>query len=195
MSGSEPAKDVLQRWRSGDQKAAEELYLRYGERLFRLAEREIGERLRRRVGPDDILQSVFATFFRRTAQGEFSIQQSGSLWRLLAQITLNKVRRQAEFHGARRRDVRAEVHLDDGQFSPELLARTPTREDVQVLLGELETLVAELDPAETEIVRLTAEGYSVGEIGAKAGCSRWTVRRVLNRVRERLDKGMKGDSG
>jgi len=191
MSASEPAKDLLQRWRSGDQSAAEALYLRYAERLWTLAEREIGERLRRRVGADDILQSVFGTFFRRTAEGQFSIQESGSLWRLLAQITLNKVRRQAEFHGAGRRDMRAEVHIDGGQVSPELFARTPTRDDIGVVLSELEALITELDPSETEIVRLTAEGYSVAEIGSKAGCSRWTVRRVLNRVRDHLANRMK----
>jgi RNA polymerase sigma factor (sigma-70 family) len=193
MSGSEPARDLLQRWRSGDPSAAEALYLRYAERLWTLAEREIGDRLRRRVGADDVLQSVFGTFFRRTAEGQFSIQDSGSLWRLLAQITLNKVRRQAEFHGAGRRSIRAEVHLDDGQLSPELFARAPTREDVNALLGELETLVAELDPSDTDVVRLAAEGYTVGEIGTKVGCSRWTVRRVLNRVRDHLTDRMKAD--
>ena len=47
-------------------------------------------RLRAKVDPEDVLQSVCESFFRRHAEGEFSLKDWDSLWALLAVITLRK---------------------------------------------------------------------------------------------------------
>ena len=54
--------------------------------------------LQRRIGPDDIVQSVCRTFFRRSQDGQFELHGTASLWRLLCAITLAKVRHHARFH-------------------------------------------------------------------------------------------------
>jgi RNA polymerase sigma factor (sigma-70 family) len=148
----------------------------------------MGERLRRRVGADDVVQSVFRTFFRRTEKGEYPIDHSGSLWHLLVTITLNKVRRQGERHGAAKRNVRAEVDLDDAQLSPEAVARGPTPEEAVLFMDELEALLRDLPEPEPEIVRLCLEGHSSSEIAQRTSCSRWTVRRALDRFGRRAQK-------
>ena len=135
MSDSQSAKDLVQRWQAGDQTAAEELYRRYAQRLCGLAAGQIGQRLGRRVEADDIVQSVFRTFFRRSAKGEYPIDHSGTLWNLLVRITLNKVRRQRERHGAAKRDVGAEVHLDGDRPHPAVVAHDPMPDEVVSLLG------------------------------------------------------------
>lgn len=165
--------------------ATEELYRRYAERLWRLAERQIGPRLARRIGPDDIVQSVFRTFFRRAEQGQFTIDQSESLWNLLVTIAINKIRRQAEFHAAARRAVGREVRGQEQLFA--LVAKEPSHEEAVALLDELELLMDGLRNPEPEIIRLTLEGHSTDEIARHIGCSRWTVRRVLNRFGRRLE--------
>lgn len=165
--------------------AAEDVYRRYAERLWRLAERQIGPRLARRIGPDDIVQSVFRTFFRRTEQGQFTIDQSGSLWNLLVTIAINKIRRQAEFHTAARRAVGREVRGQEQVFAS--VADEPSHEEAVALLDELALLMDGLRDPEPEIIRLTLEGHSTDEVARHIGCSRWTVRRVLNRFGQRLE--------
>ncbi|NLY01112.1 MAG: sigma-70 family RNA polymerase sigma factor [Rhodopirellula sp.] len=191
MSDAAPAKALVERWQSGDQQAADELYRRYAQRLCALADRWIDAKLGRRVGADDVVQSVFRTFFRRSHQGDYQLDHSGSLWRLLVQITLNKVRHQAERHRAAKRDVAAEVHCDGEQLSPEFFARDPSQEEVAAFLDELELLTTGLRDPEPEIVRLCLEGYSASEIASEVGCTRWTVRRVLTRLGDRLQRRMK----
>jgi RNA polymerase sigma-70 factor, ECF subfamily len=184
----------LQKWREGDQEAAEQLYRRYAQQLWQLAENQISRKLRRRVGADDLLQSVFRTFFRRTARGEYSFDHSGSLWQLLVRITMNKARKKARHESTIKAGLDAEVYLDNREFSPEICAHTPTPDEVASLLDEMEVLLVGCEPAETEIFRLSFEGYSSTEIAAKAGCSRWTVRRVLDRLGHKLQRRLEGNT-
>ncbi len=95
MADPEPVQEVLARWREGDQAAAAELHQLYWQRILELASGQINKRLRGRLGPDDIAQSVFRTFFRRTAKGEYAFDHAGALWQLLVQITLNKIRKES----------------------------------------------------------------------------------------------------
>jgi RNA polymerase sigma factor (sigma-70 family) len=132
------------------------------------------------------LQSVFRTFFRRTARGEYPIEQSGTLRHLLVRITLNKVRRQGEHHRAGKRNVSTEIYLAGDEADLELAAKEPTAADATLLLKDLEDLQTGLTPAEADMVRMCLEGYSPSEVAARTGLSRWTVRRILNRLGHRL---------
>ena len=49
--------------RSGEQEAATDLYLRYSERLLKLARNNTSEKLAPRFDPEDVVQSVFRSFF------------------------------------------------------------------------------------------------------------------------------------
>ncbi len=184
MSDEESVRELLQRWESGDEAAAEAIFRLYSQRLCALAATQIGERLARRVGPEDIAQSVLRTFFRRTRDGQFTIDHSRSLWRLLVMITINKVRR----HGAARRNVNAEVYLDEGDVQPQSIAHRPTPLEAAILGDEFEQVLAGLEGEEPEILRLRLDGYSAPEIANRLDCSRWTVRRVLNRIGHKFEE-------
>jgi len=173
---------VVQRWRDGDEGAAEVIYLRYADRLWKLARTQIGQRLGRRFDAEDVVQSVFRTFFRRTRNDEFAVDQSVALWHLLVKITINKVRRKAKFHKAAIRDIAREIHAPGDELLPETLADLPEAESSVALLDELDDLLARLKDREVEIVRLCLEGFSTAEIATRVGGSKATVRRVLNRV-------------
>jgi RNA polymerase sigma-70 factor (ECF subfamily) len=193
MSESDPVGDLLVRLESGDSSAADELYRCYAQRLCAIADQQLGRRLRAREDPEDVVQSAFRTFFRRAADGQFQVDHASGLWNLLVTITLNKVRLRAQRHRAGKRDVRAEVGLDLEQLDPRLVAREPTAEDVAAFLDELDFLLSGLEDPDPEIVRLCFQGYSPSEIAERVNCSRWTVRRVLdhvgNRLRLRTDSG------
>jgi RNA polymerase sigma-70 factor (ECF subfamily) len=178
MSDNEPAQGIFQRYQAREPAAAEEIYRRYAQRLAALAERQIGDRLRRHVGPDDIVQSVFRTFFRRADNGEFQIDHSNSLWNLLVTITLHKIRKKGR---------KRELNIAEG-VPAEDLAHDPDPQEANVLLDELEFVLAGRKSPEPEIVRLCLQGYSSTEIAQQLGTSRWTVRRVLDRVGKVLER-------
>jgi len=179
----EPVVNLLERWRVGDQTAAEELHRRYSQRLCTLAEREIGQRLSRRVGADDVVQSVFRTFFRRAAGGEFVIDHSGCLWKLLVRIAVNKVRHQGEYHRAGKRNVAAEVYANDEQLCPEVMARDPGPEEAAMLADEIALALKGLKPDEAEMFQLTLQGHTTPELAERFNCSRWTINRIAMGVR------------
>src|SRR5574341_751939 len=62
-------RSLLRRFRRGEEDAATLLYLRYADRLRALTVAQCSPDLAQRVDADDIVQSVFRTFFRRAAQG------------------------------------------------------------------------------------------------------------------------------
>src|SRR6478672_1607750 len=121
---------LVRRFRSGEDDAATKLYKRYAERLQRLAQRNTGLDLTPRFDAEDVVQSVFRTFFRRVRTGLYDLPAGDELWRLLLVISLNKIRTLAVYHRAQKRSVGATVtpgselmsHLTDD--SSETLALT-----------------------------------------------------------------------
>ncbi len=64
MATTDPlSAQLLIRWREGDQAAADALFRRYAERLIGLVRLRLSEKLARRVDPEDIVQSVYRSFF------------------------------------------------------------------------------------------------------------------------------------
>src|SRR5437870_4242727 len=108
VMNSDPIAELLRRCRSGDEQAARELFVQYARRLTRIAEQHLSRKLAGREDGEDVVQSVFRTFFRRSAGGEFHINSSDQLWGLLVQITLRKVRSRGRRHTADKRNVAAE---------------------------------------------------------------------------------------
>ena len=96
---------LLRRLRNGQADAATQRYVRYVHRLHSLA-RHLLSRLASRVDADDIVQSVFPSFFRGVNQGFYDVPAGEELWKLLLVIALNKIRAQGTFHRAAKRDVR-----------------------------------------------------------------------------------------
>jgi hypothetical protein len=111
--------DLAELLRRGDPAAGALLLQRYAERLIALARQHLDNRLRGKVDPEDVEQSVLRNFFRRHAEGEWDITDESSLWPLLVRITLRKCHRRLEHFLATRRDVRREAEsAEDGQLAP-----------------------------------------------------------------------------
>ena len=169
---------------SGEQDAATELYARYAARLRGLARTWIGDDLQPRFDADDVLQSVFRTFFRRAAAGQYQVPEGEELWSLLLVIALNKLRGLAAHHRAAKRSVRstAAFELAEGRTDP-------TEEEAgQILRLLVAELLEELPPASARLVELRITGHSVDEIAAATERSKRTVERVLQSFRARLQE-------
>lgn len=189
---SEPTSltDLVQRHRQGDPDAASELFAYFAERLSRLAEQHLSRKLAGRVDGDDVVQSVFRTFFRRSARGDFKIDSSAQLWQLLVKITITKARAQGRYHTAATRDVAAEQRGADEDWLIATVDRDPGPEDAVMLMDEIEALLKGLPSLYCQVLEMRLQGHSVAEVAAQLGVSRQTVYRALELLQHRLEKNI-----
>lgn|SRR5688572_29576188 len=175
--------DLIPLLPAGDPAAARAVFDRYSERLVRLADRHLSKRLAGRVDGEDVVQSVFRTFFRREAAGEFRIDGSAQLWQLLVRITVLKARAKARFHTAGVRDASAERSPADG-FDP--ATPEPGPDEAVILVDQIDALLRDLPPVYGQILGLRLQGRNVSDVADEVGVSRQTVHRALNLLQDRL---------
>src|SRR6266542_4997008 len=65
MSSTASLSELVRRLRTGDDTLADELFQRYARRLIGLARTHLDSHLRQKVDPEDVVQSVYKSFFRR----------------------------------------------------------------------------------------------------------------------------------
>ncbi|QDU92622.1 RNA polymerase sigma factor [Lignipirellula cremea] len=176
---------------AGDSAVQQEFWNRYAGPLHRIADRQLSQKLKRRVDPEDVVQSACRTFFRRVGEGEFDLADQNDVWRLMLTITLNKARMQARFHGRDRRRMDREQALpeDPGQgisFYEEGLAEVDFSDFLDALLRRL-------SEEQQAILKRTLESQTQDEIAAAIGCSQRTVRRMQGRIRELLREILQQD--
>jgi len=183
-NGHASDRSLLQRLRRGEESAATALYLRYARRLLALAQAKTSEALAAKEEADDIVQSVFKSFFRKASAGLYDVPEGEELWNLLLVITINKIRAKGNYHRAAKRDVR----LAAGDQALEAVPSDEAGNDTA--LAELQMVIDEilkgLPEKSAEIVELRIAGTEVNDIVAKTKRSKRTVERVLQDFRERL---------
>lgn len=173
---------LLGRLRRGDIDAASELYVLYAERLARVAKRQTAAALASRFDPEDVVQSVFRTFFRRFSAGAYDLPDMEELWKLLLVISLNKLRKLGIHHRALKRDARR----TQGGDAVGALSNGDAQEAAVHLRMTIDELLEQLDESAVRIVRLRMEGREVLEIAAMTSRSKRTVERVLQNFRQLL---------
>jgi RNA polymerase sigma-70 factor (ECF subfamily) len=182
-SAEEPSDHaLLEKSREGDQDAATELYFRYAERLNRLVERQCSTELARREGVQDIVQSVFGSFFRGLVQGFYDVPDGDELWRLLLIIALHKIRSKAAYHHAAKRDAHRTINGSAAGSSLESQANSNDTHAAHLELVLIEIL--ERLPARSRtIVELRINGCDVAEVARYTGRSKRSVERILQETR------------
>jgi RNA polymerase sigma-70 factor (ECF subfamily) len=191
--GDDVSKQLLDRWRArGDQQAAHELFHRYAERLIRLVRTRLSEKLARRIDAEDIVQSVFNSFFAGARDERYVLERSGDLWRLLVAIALHKLARQVEHHSAEKRAVDSEEILENvgglHGLAAEVLADDPTPSQTVALAEEVEQLMRGMDELPRQIFELRLQGYTLNEIADLKHRSVRTVRRLLDGIKKKLEQ-------
>jgi RNA polymerase sigma-70 factor (ECF subfamily) len=181
--------DSLTHWcrrlREGDPEAAERLFAEYARRLARVAEQHLSGRLAGRLDGEDVVQSVFRTFFRRSARGEFQFDRSEQLWPLLVKITVLKARAKGRAHTAAARDVAAEAGRGDDWLAG-AASHEPGPAEAAELVDQIETLVRGLPALYCRVLDLRLQGHDVVRVAEHLRISRRTVHRALQLLRRRL---------
>jgi RNA polymerase sigma-70 factor (ECF subfamily) len=171
--------------RQDDCDAVQRLFDAYSRRLVNLAGKNIHPALLKRFDGEDVVQSVFRTFFRRHEAGGFQIEHSQQLWQLLVTLTLRKTRSHARKHTAARRDAQADRAITDEH---PMLDREPVPEDALALWEEIDLVIDGLPPKTGEIIAMRLEGRNKSEIAASLELSRQTIHRILKLIQERLEQ-------
>lgn len=177
---------LVRRFRQGNQDAADLLYHRYADRLLTLVQARQFRDLASRVDCEDIVQSVFGSFFRGVSRGMYDAPAGEELWHLFLVITLNKIRAKGVFHRAAKRDVRMTIGGARIDQYPDGLK---SGEHAYVLLKlAVEEALDGLPAQHRLVVQLRMEGHEVAEIAKMMGRGKRSVERILQECRERLSR-------
>jgi RNA polymerase sigma factor (sigma-70 family) len=177
---------LIKRVRSGDQEAATELVRRFEPAIRRAVRvRLVDDRLRRQFDSMDVCQSVLGSFFVRAAMGQFELEKSEQLLKLLATMVRNKVAERAAHAKAHRRDYRRDSDL---QEAANVAASVPEA-NRQIEARELLDLAKQrLTAEERQILDLRSSGLDWGEVAARIGGTPEALRKKLARGVERVTR-------
>lgn len=182
--------EVMTRLRGGDPSAADLIFHRFVNRLVALASQQFDARFRAKAEPEDVVQSVYRSFFRRDERAPFALADWDSLWALLAAITVRKCINKRTYWLAARRSVGRELVPAPGQDEAawwQAVDAGPTPVQAAVLADLLEAVLGGLPPKHRAPAELSLQGYSPAEVADRCGCSERTVARVVARIKERIE--------
>lgn len=182
--------DLFEKFSRGESAAASTLFEEFTERLCALARSRLNAKHRRKLDPEDVIQSVYRSFYRRSASGEYSVMNEDNLWKLLAAITVWKCNKKIRDLHRAVRDVRREDSWPGkGEgFDHEAVSREPSPDESASLVEILEILLCRLAKRDREIVTYSLQGFERREVSRIVGCGERTVRRVLFHTKEKLRK-------
>ncbi len=199
--------------KSGDQKAAGQLWDRYFQRLLELARRKIRDLPRRATDEEDVALSVFHAVYQAASKNRLpNLVNRDDLWMTLVVITAGKAvdARRREYRlkrGGRPLSASSEVASGHGPNEPERAEMTPA-DVLDDLLGhepdpafatmveeEFQLLLRRLgDPALEQIAVCKLHGYTNLEIAEQLNCNERTVKRRLALIRKIWEADAESDA-
>ncbi len=172
MATGEPLTHLIERAKTGDRGAFDELTSVLRERLLALVRSRLGKALRGKLEAEDVVQDALLKAFESIHA--FRGTDADSLWGWLASISEHLI-----WNASRKRSLQVtSLALDqpDPGVSP---SRSLRRED---RLTRLERAVSELKPDQREVIVLAKiEGLKTKEIAERLGRPEDSVRQLLSR--------------
>lgn len=163
------------------------VFEQYAARLARAVEGMLAPRLKTRLDAEDITQSAFRSFFRRESAGEFAIDSSADLWKLLAAIARNKALQRIRAERSLKRDVGAEVSAARNDVELAAVADRVNPVDSIAICELIELAVQELDQRgeirKIEILRLLMIGVRKKDICDQLETTYATIDRAIENIR------------
>jgi RNA polymerase sigma-70 factor (ECF subfamily) len=181
----------MDRLQQEDPEAYRHIYESYAHRLIGLASKRLDAAVRKRVDPEDVVQSVFKSFFARHARGNWELDNWEAVWALLASIAWRKCLRQNQRAQTQRRDFHREIDSPDAVV--ETADDEPTPAQALLLAETVERLFAAFDAGHRPIVAGILQGESAPLIAEQVGCSESKVYRCQQRIREHLQRWSAAD--
>jgi len=180
-----PFEDLIRRVRDRDPEAARELVDRYESAIRRVVRIHLRDaRIRRVLDSMDICQSVLASFFIRTALGQYEIDSPDQLLKLLTVITRNKLANQTNRLRAQRRDIRRDARVaEPAEFGPDRASGPSEQASARELLDKVRD---RLMPDERYLAEQRSIGRGWQELADELGATDVALRKKLARALDRV---------
>ncbi|MEC8553466.1 MAG: ECF-type sigma factor [Planctomycetota bacterium] len=187
--------DNVTRWiklvKASDSSAANQLWQHYSDRLVHAVRAKLYGRERAVSDEEDIVLSVFDSFYDAARLGRFpDLSDRDELWRLLMRMSARKVVDKRRSEGRKRRGGGFQAFSlgADGEGEPfELIADEPSPEMVFMMQESVEQLFSHLGVGQLrDLAVAKLEGYSNAELAQRFACSERTIERRLHLIREKL---------
>jgi RNA polymerase sigma-70 factor (ECF subfamily) len=195
---------MLNRLKSGDESAATEILERYESQVRLVVRRFLPRVLRSRFDSLDIMQSVWRSFFQKVREDEAAksgakstdespksqdFTDSAQLFAFLSRMARNKVIDQYRRETSQKSAVQRQRTMY-GESGEDIDPPAPDESPAEVVeaadeLSHWRSLVPE---DRQELIDMKADGLSTREIGVKLGISERTVQRVLEDLRQRVER-------
>lgn len=195
MAGDASVTTWIKGLKQGDREAAEQLWVRYFDKLVAAAEKRLRSAQKRAYDEEDVALSVFESLCQGAERGNFKqLSTRDDLWALLLALThkksVDRIRHETRVKrgGGRVRGESVFAQRGNGFGAHrlrDLVSQAPTPELIALLREQHQDLMDSL-PNETlrQVARLRLEGYSVKEIATEFEyTTRWAERK-LQLIRE-----------
>jgi RNA polymerase sigma factor (sigma-70 family) len=172
---------LLERFRAGDESAAEQLYRDYEPFLRGVVRRRLPSRMRGRFDSNDIVQSAWASLIDGLREDRWRFPDAANFRAFLTRVTLCRLYDRTRQAGTQ---TKQEVPIDD------LVVGVPGLEPRPSEYAQAETvwqlLLAECPPEHRSVLRLRRLGFTCEEIGERIGLHSGSVRRILRLLARRV---------
>jgi len=180
--------DFLDRLASGNWSAFEAFYSSQFDRLCRKIASKLNQRVAARLDPEDIAQSTFRSFWRRTSQGQYRFESDQKAWNLLVTIAVHKTINRMKRETAAKRDVRLERGLDV------VLAQTDWDAGIDAAVEILDECEVQLSKDHARLLLLTLSGASSPSAADQLQVTRSMANVMWKRIEDLLSKTALDDS-
>jgi RNA polymerase sigma-70 factor (ECF subfamily) len=186
MAQQESFVEFIRRVRAGDEQAAKEVVRKYEPIVRReLRMNMTDQRIGRVVDSVDICQSIWSSFFLRTAAGQYDLDTPNHLVKLLMSMAKHKLASQARLQHRQKRDVsRTETAgewidsvTDQAQDTPSTIVSG--KELLAVMEGKL-------SHEERQVADLRREGLSWADVAERLGGTPQGRRMQMDRAADRV---------
>ncbi|GIW97266.1 MAG: DNA-directed RNA polymerase sigma-70 factor [Pirellulaceae bacterium] len=196
MSDPNRVSHWIEEAKRGDSLAAHKIWEHYFDRLVRSVRQRLLGQNRGVSDEEDIVLSVFESFYEAARQGRFpNLSNRDDLWRLLLRMAARKIiDKRRHDHRARRGGDDAPMSLDAPDNVFEIIGREPNPEMVLMVEETLNRLFDVLGGGNLrDLAVAKLEGHSNRELAARFDCSERTIERRLHLIREKIQQELLQD--
>jgi len=192
MSDSNNVSNWIDQVKRGDSAAANQIWQHYFDRLVRSVRRRLDRQNRAVSDEEDIVLSVFDSFYAAAENGRFpDLSDRDDLWRLLLRMSARKVIDKQRHDRRRRRGGDVQIHSLGGgdETIIQAIGEEPSPEMVLMMQESVEQLFSHLGVGQLrELAVAKLEGNSNAELAQRFECSERTIERRLHLIREKCQQ-------
>src|SRR5262245_60310346 len=184
VEGQDEFAALMTRVQLGDREALLHLLGCYERQVHQVARHLLGRKLKPRLDPSDLLQSVHRTLILGLRDNKFSVESEQNLVRLAVAVARNKIARAARDLSCQERHASPLIETAQSAAATRSDLADPARQIEHS--DAIERVFARLNEADRLLLRLRLEGHSTADVARLLGQNADVLRVRLSRLRQQL---------